>query len=404
MASIRKRQRKDGSPYYEIRVSQGRGKPYLSRNWTPPSGWSEKSIQRELAKVAATFEQDCRAGLILSRAEQKTLAQQQAQTLSQIPTLKEYGERVFMPAKTVTIAENTRSSFQSCLDNNIYPCLGDLKLPDISPAQITDCLLQLQASGKAHATVIKNFTVLSLLFKMAFISEVIDRNPMDRVQRPRHRKDEVKPTASACTTTEVQQILSLMQDEPLKWRVYVSLLADSGLRRGEACGLTWPHVHFDSNTIEIVQTLCYTPEKGVYIDTTKNNQTRTIDVDPLVMELLANLKATSAAKEGFVFTQKDGVHPIHPQSPTRYMKKLSERNAIAHLHPHKLRHSFASIALTNGADLVSLADVLGHDRATTMKTYVHSNPESRRRTSAIVGNLLFSSIPRQETERTDTHD
>ena len=63
-------------------------------------------------------------------------------------------------------------------------------MPEITPAQITALLLDIQATGKAHATVIKVYTVLHSLFKMAYMGDMIDRNPMDKVERPKPRKGE----------------------------------------------------------------------------------------------------------------------------------------------------------------------------------------------------------------------
>ena len=61
---------------------------------------------------------------------------------------------------------------------------------------------------------------------------------------------------------------------------------------------------------------------------------------------------------------------MHPQTPTWYFKKFGERNGIEGFHPHKLRHSSASIAITNGADVVSVSERLGHsDTAVTLRIW-----------------------------------
>ena len=67
MPSIRQKETKSGQPFYEIRVSRGRGKSYLTKRWYPPEGWSRKAIERELAKVAAEFERQAGAGEVISR-------------------------------------------------------------------------------------------------------------------------------------------------------------------------------------------------------------------------------------------------------------------------------------------------------------------------------------------------
>lgn len=396
MPSIREKQTKDGRTFYEIQVSRGRSRSRLTSRWYPPEGWSQKAIDRELAKVAAEFERRCDNGEAISRAEQKEKDLLQKQEAAKIQTLRQYGERVFMPAKTVTISENSRSSFQGNLDRWIYPALGEMKMPDITAANISALLLDMQAQGKAHATCIKVYTVLKSLFKMAYLSDIIQKNPMDKVERPKQRKDEVRGIeAEAYTIEEVKHILSCLEKEPLKWQELIRLLVDTGIRRGECCGLQWKDVDFKGNTITVAGNLCYTPQKGVYLDTPKNGKTRIIDVDADVIALLQQLRQQQAshALSAFIFTQDNSPEPMHPQSPTRYLKKFAARYGIDDLHPHKLRHSFASIAITNGADIASVSEKLGHsDKAVTLRMYTHADAESMKRASQIFRDALKKAV------------
>ena len=392
MASTRLKTTKDRRRFYEIRVNMGRDKPELTNRWYVPDGWSQKAIDRELAKVAAGFERRCHAGEVLTREEQRQRAAQEAAEAAKILTLRQYGEQVFMPKITVNGSENTRDSYQRNLNNWIYPALGDLKLPDITSSEIDALLLSMQAAGKANATVVKIYIILSGLFKMAYKADKIDRNPMDKVDRPKPRKDEVKADeVEAYTAEELQHILDCLSQEPLKWRALVLLLVDSGMRRGECCGLRWENIDFAANKITVAGNLCYTAKKGVYLDTPKNRKKRTIDIDPDIMALLRELRQQQSrqAISAYVFSQDGSPEPMHPQSPTRYLKKFSERYGVPDLHPHKLRHSFASVAITHGADVASVSEKLGHsDKATTLRMYTHANEESIRKASSIFRNAL----------------
>ncbi|OUN21431.1 hypothetical protein B5G34_11390 [Flavonifractor sp. An82] len=392
MPSTRKMTNKAGDSFYEIRVSRGRSTAPLSMRWYPPAGWGQRAIDRELSKVAADFERRCQAGEILSRSERHEREAEARRAAARIQTLKQYSEDVFMPAKTISISENSRSSFQGMLDKWIYPALGDLKLPDITPANITALLLSMQAQGKAHATVVKCYTILNSLFKMAFLADTIPRNPMHKVERPKPRKDEARhDEVEAYTVEEVRHILSCLDKEPLKWQVLVRLLIDTGIRRGECCGLQWKDIDFQENTITICGNLCYTPQNGVYLDTPKNGRSRTVDVDPDIMALLRALRSEQAAQaiSAYVFTQDGSPEPMHPQSPTRYLKKFAKRYNVPDLHPHKLRHTFASIAITSGADVASVSEKLGHsDKAVTLRMYTHADQESMKRASQIFRDAL----------------
>lgn len=388
MPSTRKLETKDGRVFYEISVSRGRGKSRLTRRWYPPEGWSRKAIERELAAVAAEFERQSDAGEVISRAEQKDREAQAAAEAAKILTFRQYGERAFMPSKTVTMSENSRSNYQGYLDKKIYPALGDLKLPEITPAQITALLLDIQAEGKAHSTVIKVYTILHSFFKMAYLGDMIERNPMDKVERPKPRKDEVKESGPlAYTPSEVQKIVAGLEREPLKWRALVHLLIDTGIRRGECCALQWKNIDFATGAVSIRGNLCYTKAKGVYLDTPKNSHLRTVYVGERTLALLRQLRVEQAKKSisAYVFTQEASPEPMHPQSPTRYLKKFSVRYGVADLHPHKLRHTFASIAITNGADIASVSEALGHsDKAVTLRMYTHADQESISQAAQIV--------------------
>jgi integrase len=392
MASITYKETKGGRRFCEIRCRVGRDRPTYTTRWDIPDGWSQKSITREVNKVAADFERQCRAGEVLSRKERLAKAEADAAKAASIDTLKQYGENIFMPTKKITCSENTRSSYQRLLDLHIYPALGDTKLPDITSAQITALLLSCQESGLSHATCVKIYAVLNLIFKDAYRTDVIDRNPMDKVSRPRPRKDEMKQSeVSAYTIEELRYIIECLDKEPLKWRAYTRLLIDTGIRRGEACGLTWQNVDFSSNRIAIVQNLCYTSEKGVYVTTPKSGRARTIDVDPEVMSLLRELQLEQSEKalSKYVFSQEDSSEPMHPTAPTHYMRQFSNTYGVDNMHPHKLRHSFASVAITNGADIASVSEILGHaDKSTTMRVYAHASEESRKKAKEIFQNAI----------------
>ena len=396
MASTRKLQTKDGKIFYEISVSRGRGKSRPSTRWYPPEGWSRKSIDRELAKVAAEYERQVKAGEVCTRSERKKKELEALSEAAKIFTLKQYCESMYMPSKTITISEYSRASFQTYLNNRIYPALGNLKMPDITSLNISAFLLSVQSEGKSHATVIKCYTILKSLFKMAYMNDVIERNPMDKVERPKPRKNEIKETIpEAYTADELRHIFSCLKNEPLKWRTFVWLLVDTGMRRGECCGLTWAKIDFDNCTIMIDRNLFYTPQKGIYIDTPKNGKSRIVDVDPVIIQMLRQMRLEQSKHiiSQYVFTQDGSSEPMHPQSPTRYLTRFSKKYGIQGLHPHKLRHSFASVAITNGADIASVSEKLGHsDKAVTLRMYTHANQTSIKRAGDIFRQALQNPV------------
>ena len=384
MAYIRERMTKTGKHFYELSVNLD-GEHY-SKRWYPPDGMSKRKADKEVMTAAVQFEADCKSGKIQNRHQKNYLSAKLN------PTLREYGEQIFMPAKSVTMSENSRASFQSYLNNRIYPALGDIRMQEITPTHIMQFLLTLQQEGLAHATVEKNYVILNLIFKMAFCSDLIKSNPMDKVPHPKRRKSEARRSEiEAYTADELIYILNCLSQEPLKWRALVTLLAVTGIRRGECCGLQWEYVDFRHNEITIARTINYTSDKGIYEDTPKNGKARTIPVDAAAMELLKQWRQEQSqhAISRYVFTQEDSAEPMHPQSPEHYLKKFARKYGIKDLHPHKLRHTFASVAITNGADIASISEILGHcDKSVTLKMYTHADKESMKR----AGNVFLDAL------------
>jgi len=401
MATTKLMQTKDGKRFYRICVSRGRGQSKYSMRWYVPEGKAQKTIERELAKVAADFENRCHNGEIQNRSEAKEKLAIERAEQAKIQTLEQFGTQVFMKELSVTCSEHTRSSFESNLRIHIYPMLGVSKMPEITSEQISSLLLSLQSDkGMKVASVVKVYTILNMMFKRAYLSHLIDRNPMDFVPRPKPTKAEGKNTElKAFTLDELIRITDCIKNEPLQWQVIVRLQIDTGARRGEIMGLTWNNINFKENLITIEKTLGYTPEKGIYTDTPKNGKQRTVPVDPEIIALLKQLRTeqgniiriqgTENDRHGFVFTQEDGVTPMHPDTPTRRFKKYEQMYGIKDFHPHKLRHSFASIAITNGADIASVSEKLGHaDKGTTLRMYTHADLDAQKRASDIFRNAL----------------
>ena len=232
---------------------------------------------------------------------------------------------------------------------------------------------------------------------MAFLDDSIPLNPMLKVKRPAPRKVEQPKEESdkAYTVKELGYILSCAAQEPLQWQTYISLAADTGLRRGECCGLQWSDIDFKAGTVTVRRNLQYTVAAGIYATSPKNGKVRVVDVGPDVLALLKHLREEQAQSciSKWCFTQEGTAEPMHPQSPTRYFQKFGKRYNVKDFHPHKLRHSSASIAIVRGADVVSVSERLGHsDTAVTLRMYAHANEESIRRAGQIVRDVLKQSV------------
>ena len=410
MASIKLMETKSGQRFWKISVSRGYGQsPYTTRFYWK-DGWSEKYAVNQLDKAVSKFEAECASGAVLSRkelkakeeadriaaeqaAEEARIAAEQARLEAlKIKTVRQYATDVFMKVKSITLSENARSNYQMFLDRHILPVIGDLPLTDVTPAILTKLLVDFQMTGKAHGSCIKCYNILNGMFDMAFMDDSIPVSPMGKVKRPVPRNDEkiVDEASMALTVSELSYVLSCLEKAPLKWRTYITLAADTGARRGELCGLQWSDIDMKESTITIRRNLQYTASAGVYETGPKTGVVRLVDIGPDSLALLKALHKEQADSciSKWVFTQEGLPDPMHPQRPTAYFKKFGKRYNIPGFHPHLLRHTCASIALTSGADIPSVAKRLGHSEEVLLKKYAHANPDSIKRAGQTVRDAL----------------
>ena len=279
---------------------------------------------------------------------------------------------------TVTFYKNMKKLIVEYFDGKV--------LQEISPLHIQKFLAYLSREyktrqGKALSpkTIRHYYNVLGLIFAYAEKQGMIAANPMQKVDAP--KKD--KKPVDALTPEQAKQFISLLLDSPLDFRCLLQLLVTSGIRRGECIGLKWKDIDERAGTITIERSVVYTPESGIIISTPKTaDSIRTIPIMQSTLKLLQQLKQQTQAKypdtilkEAFVFHgEKDLFLPRDPNSVTCKVKRFMRRNGLPDLSPHDLRHSCATLLLSQGADIKSVQEILGHaDASTTLNFYVKAD-------------------------------
>lgn len=383
MAFAKERTKADGTTFYEIRAYCKEKKCHYTRYYYPPFGWSARSIKKQLQTEIEEFQRAVDAGEVLSKAEKRERDRIAAAEAAAKKTVSTYALEVFMPIKEQSIAENTRLSYKTNLEEHILPVLGDKLIESVKPSDITKLLLDFQKCH-SYGSVIKVYNIINGVFRMAFKDGTIAVNPMERVDRPKQRKDEkaIAEADKALFADELINVLDCVQNEPLKWQVFLYLAADTGARRGEICGLQWSDIDFAHGLVSIKRNLQYSREKGIYEATPKGGRFRSVDIGDDTLDILKRYQReqSSSRLSKWVFTIDGEDAPMHPCSPTWYFRKFGERYNIPGFHPHLLRHTSATLSLTNGGDAKSIADRLGHaDAAVMLRNYAHANDESIRR-------------------------
>lgn len=198
------------------------------------------------------------------------------------------------------------------------------------------------------------------------------------------------------TAAQTTTFLRHAKTHPL-YALYL-LIASTGLRRGEACGLRWQDIDFTTGRIDIQQQhiqqgwdTLITPTK------TPAGDRGVIATRPLLAALartrLAQQQAQANAAAawidtGLAFTHETG-EPWHPDNVLDIFRLLSDLAGLPPIRLHDLRHGTATQALAAGVDMKTVSDLLGHSTITiTADTYASVVDELKRAAAAAIAHQL----------------
>ncbi|MEQ8197201.1 MAG: site-specific integrase [Clostridiaceae bacterium] len=252
--------------------------------------------------------------------------------------------------------------------------------------------------GLSEKTISHHHRVISSILTTGVHWGVIMHNPAERVKSPRVEKKEGRHFE----IEQTQYILELIEKEPIKYRIMITLAIYGGMRMGELSGLVWSDVNFENNTLSINKSLQYLPKKGTFTKSPKNESSyRIIALPNSVMAMLREYKVWQNAEKAKldnlwigdcnnIFTNKEG-NPIFPNTISRwflqFLRKHNEsikndsnikdedkpKYILEEVNFHGLRHTSATLLIKQGVDVTTVSKRLGHAKtSTTTDIYAHS--------------------------------
>jgi integrase len=219
---------------------------------------------------------------------------------------------------------------------------------------------------------------LSAVFEQAIDDQKITRNPCRKVRvvgKPKTQR-------SIWSAGELRRFLAVADADRLApvWR-----LLCYGLRRGEVCGLTWPHVDLDARTAAVGPTRVMVGGKVVAKDTPKSaNGWRTLPLDEVLGAQLDGLRArqmeeldaAGPAYEGGHYVASDELgRPVSPEWLSDEFHRLAASAGLPRIRAHDLRHTSSSLMATAGVPANVRALWHGHTQAVAEAVYTHARPE-----------------------------
>lgn len=263
-------------------------------------------------------------------------------------------------ANEIGFSPATLDAYRRDLQQFLNWCNGrELESPeDLTEADIRAFAAAEHRRGLNPRSVQRRLSALRRLFRYLRREKIIDGDPGASVRAPKVRR-------KLPQTLDIDQVLALLnipeEDElSTRDRAMLELFYASGLRVSELAGLSWQRLDMDQGLVRV---------------SGKGQRERIVPVGRHARTALKRWQRVHAAlpgeNRGPIFVSLKG-RPLGVRAIQKRVAYWSERQGLdQRVHPHQLRHSFASHILESSGDLRAVQELLGHANLATTQIYTH---------------------------------
>lgn len=276
---------------------------------------------------------------------------------------------VFIRDQSGKIERSTIDNYRSLV--NILHTVPDMPMTKIGYLDLMNEISLMRDAGKNPTSINLRIRQLKRIFKIAVSPyKVIASSPaadLKPLKVPRERR------IKALDSARLAHLMEVLKSSDLMAYTFCAVAAYNGLRFGEIAALTWDDVDFQAEQIRVSKQLS---NHGIKAPKSENS-IRIIPASPQTLAALRDWKEVSPANASQrVFNIKF--------STAHYRITGQLRSIYPDIHIHTLRHTFATMLLKNGADVKTLAAIIGDTPEVVISTYIHYTDDLRKRASDIV--------------------
>lgn len=262
--------------------------------------------------------------------------------------------QIWLDAQPVRQPATVRK-IRGVIAKQIAGTFGRRPLVSVRPSEVQAWAADLSRT-QSVATARHSLGVLRRVFDYAVRDGAIQRNPAAGIRLSKVQGNDPRPLTH-------DQLWRLAEKvEEVRDRLLVLVAGYCGLRWGELAALRWSDVDLQSRTLRVARAYSEEAPRGE-LSPVKNHQARTVPVPEIVSGELAAYKALRHEGE-LVFPSASGT-PLRNRNWRRDVFDPAVRVLGLNITPHNLRDTAASLAIQEGASVVAVARLLGHESAAT---------------------------------------
>lgn len=287
----------------------------------------------------------------------------------------------------------TLVGYESNLRAHVLPRFGRYELRQVSRLDVEEWVAELRSKGLGQSGVRQARQILNSMMNLAVETGYLATNPVAGVRIARERQ----PEMLFLTAEEVERLATAIRPE---YSTLVYVFAYGGLRWGELAALRRRRCHLLQTRLEIAESV--SEARGeLHFGSTKTYRTRMVVIPGFLRDLLAEHLSRSVPDDpaALVFTSPKG-HPLRNTNFRRniWYPALAEAGLPEGLRIHDLRHTCASLLISQGAHPKAIQAHLGHSSiAVTMDKYGHLFPSDIDALAHSLDRARSEALERMET-------
>ncbi|GJM25041.1 MAG: site-specific integrase [Phycisphaerae bacterium] len=309
---------------------------------------------------------------------------------SKSPKFPDYAAHYLESFAKTALKQNTWKGYESIIRLHISPAWKDKRLDAITRADVKRLILRKQKDGYSAKTIENIKALISGIFTHAYEDEILAVNPALKLGRFIPKQDRRK-SVQALSREQAAEVIAAAKTRFPQHHTMILCAFRTGLRLGELLGLAWSDLDFEACTIEVRRSFSHG-----HWSLPKSNKSRTLDMSDQLRSALLQHREDLKLRFGAtlptveVGSQKPAllqlVFPSWRGGPIcgdnfrkRVFRKLIEAADVPEFRIHDIRHTFASLLLTQGESLHYVKEQMGHASIqTTVDVYGHMVPGSNR--------------------------
>lgn len=364
----------------------------------PVSGTSERKAKRAFDEIRSQFEKEYEEQM--QREEQERILEQTVPHDARLE-FSDYMNKWLNSVRS-TIATATYQSYANMLKARIIPYFEPrgIAVMDLTPQDIEDFYQKVLADGCTTNTVIHYHAIIRKALQSAVRKDILSKNPADKVDRP--KKNVYHGTFYS--EEEMLVLFDAVEGDPLE--LCVKIAAYYGLRRSEVLGLRWSAIDLEHKTISISHKVIEAEVDGKFVpvgeDVLKTKSSfRTLPLIPAVeklilaekekQEMYRRLFRKSYCRDYLEYICVDQCgRLLRPNYVTEHFSWLIQKYGLKKIRFHDLRHTCASLLLSNGISMKQIQIWLGHSTfSTTADIYAHLDFSAQKQSAAAMGSMFI---------------